>query len=130
MAPFGGKVSARHVDVGALVTAGSGAAGTPLFGIVQSDPLRVYVYAPQENASAIHEGLFAKIILQELPGQQFEGTVMRTAGALDPQSRTMPAEGNVRNHENQLYARMFGQGKGNLPNENAAIARAANAFLF
>ena len=109
VAPFGGKVSARHVDVGALVTAGSGAAGTPLFGIVQSDPLRVYVYAPQENASSIHEGLFAKIILQELPGQQFDGTVMRTAGALDPQSRTMQVEVNVPNHENKLYAGMFGQ---------------------
>ncbi len=130
MAPFGGKVSARHVDVGALVTAGSGAAGTALFGIVQSDPLRVYVYAPQENASSIHEGLFAKIILQELPGQQFEGTVMRTAGALDPQSRTMQVEVNVPNHENKLYAGMFGQVKFNLPNENAAIVVPANAFLF
>src|SRR5881392_4111855 len=53
IAPFGGKISARFVDVGSLVTAGSGTSGTPLFGIVQSDPLGVYVYAPQENALSI-----------------------------------------------------------------------------
>src|SRR5438874_1524764 len=82
VAPFAGKISARLVDVGALVTAGSGNTGTPLFGLVQSDPLRVYVYAPQENAPSIQQGLLAKIILQEFPGQEFDGTIMRTAGAL------------------------------------------------
>src|SRR5438093_5459109 len=77
IAPFGGKISARFVDVGSLVTAGSGTSGTPLFGIVQSDPLRVYVFAPQENAPSIHERLSAKIVLQEFPGQELDGTVTR-----------------------------------------------------
>jgi len=106
IAPFTGKISARFVDVGSLVTAGSGTSGTPLFGIVQSDPLRVYVYAPQENAPSIHEGLKAKILVQEFPGQNFDGSVTRTAGALDPQSRTMQVEVQVPNHENKLYAGM------------------------
>jgi RND family efflux transporter MFP subunit len=130
VAPFGGKISARFIDVGTLVTAGSGTTGTPLFGIVQSDTLRVYVYAPQENAPSIHEGLSAKIILQEFPGQQFDGTVTRTAGALDPQSRTMQVEVQVPNHENKLYAGMYGAVKFLLADENGPIVVPANAFLF
>src|SRR5437016_5722587 len=129
-APFGGKISARHVDVGTLVTAGSGSSGTPLFGIVQSDPLRVYVYAPQENAPSMHDGLSAKIVIQEFPGQQFDGTVTRTAGALDPRSRTMQVEVQVPNHEGKLYAGMYGEVKFTLHNENAPIVVPANVFLF
>ena len=68
LAPFAGKIAARNIDVGTLVTAGTGNSGTPLFSLVQSDVLRVYVFAPQENAPSIHEGLAAKIVLQEYPG--------------------------------------------------------------
>src|SRR5438067_3228176 len=130
LAPFAGKIAARNIDVGTLVTAGSGNSGTPLFSLVQSDLLRVYVYAPQENAPSIHEGLAAKIVLQEFPGQEFDGSVTRTAGALDPQSRTMQVEVQVPNHEGKLYAGMYGQVKFLLADENAPIVVPANAFLF
>ena len=130
LAPFAGKIAARNIDVGTLVTAGTGNSGTPLFSLVQSDLLRVYVYAPQENAPSIHEGLAAKIVLQEFPGQEFDGSVTRTAGALDPQSRTMQVEVQVPNHEGKLYAGMYGQVKFLLADENAPIVVPANAFLF
>jgi RND family efflux transporter MFP subunit len=130
LAPFAGKIAARNIDVGTLVTAGTGNSGTPLFSIVQSDVLRVYVFAPQENAPSIHEGLSAKIILQEYPGQEFDGTITRTAGALDPQSRTMQVEVQVPNHDGKLYAGMYGQVKFVLVDENAPIVVPANAFVF
>jgi RND family efflux transporter MFP subunit len=131
VAPFRGKISARFVDYGTLVTAGStSATGTALFSIVQSDPLRVYVYGPQENAPSIHEGLPAKILLDEFPGQEFDGKVTRTAGALDPQSRTMQVEVQVPNHDGKLYAGMYGQVKFLLVDQNAPIVVPANAFVF
>jgi len=74
--------------------------------------------------------LSAKIVLQEFPGQQFDGTVTRTAGALNPQSRTMQVEVQVPNHEGKLYAGMYGQVKFLLADENAPIVVPANAFLF
>jgi RND family efflux transporter MFP subunit len=49
LAPFTGKIAARNIDVGTLVTAGTGNSGTPLFSLVQSDPLRVYVFVPQNE---------------------------------------------------------------------------------
>jgi RND family efflux transporter MFP subunit len=130
LAPFAGKISARNIDVGTLVTAGTGNSGTPLFNLVQSDVLRVYVFTPQENAPSIHEGLAAKILLEEYPGQEFDGKVTRTAGALDPQSRTMQVEVQVPNHDGKLYAGMYGQVKFLLVDQNAPIVVPANAFLF
>ena len=130
LAPFAGKIAARNIDVGTLVTAGTGNSGTPLFSLVQSDVLRVYVFAPQENAPSIHEGLAAKIVLQEDPGQEFDGKVTRTAGALDPQSRTMQVEVQVPNQQGKLYAGMYGQVKFLLPDDNAPIVVPADAFVF
>ena len=130
VAPFAGKISARNIDVGTLVTAGTGNSGTPLFSMVQSDVLRVYVFVPQTNAASMREGLKAKIIVQERPGQDFEGTVTRTAGALDPTSRTMQVEVQVPNHDGTLYAGMYGQVKFLLPDDNAPIVVPADAFVF
>jgi RND family efflux transporter MFP subunit len=130
LAPFAGKIAARNIDVGTLVTAGTGNSGTPLFSLVQSDVLRVYVFAPQENAPSIREGLAAKIVLQEYPGQEFDGKVTRTAGALDPQSRTMQVEVQVPNQQGKLYAGMYGQVKFLLPDDNAPIVVPADAFVF
>jgi RND family efflux transporter MFP subunit len=130
LAPFAGKIAARNIDVGTLVAAGTGNSGTPLFSLVQSDVLRVYVFAPQENAPSIHEGLAAKIVLQEYPGQEFDGKVTRTAGALDPQSRTMQVEVQVPNQQGKLYAGMYGQVKFLLPDDNAPIVVPADAFVF
>ena len=75
-APFAGKITARKVDIGALVSP-----TTQLFGIAQSDPLRVYVYVPQTDAASMKKGLTAKILVEERPGQDFEGTVMRVKSA-------------------------------------------------
>src|SRR5260370_20418360 len=89
VAPFTGKITARNIDIGTLVTAGTGNSGTPLFSMVQSDPLRVNVFLPQGNAASIRTGLKAKILVQERPGQGFEATVPRTASPLAPTSRTV-----------------------------------------
>jgi len=130
LAPFTGKIAARNIDIGTLVSAGTGNSGTPLFSIVQSDVLRVYVFAPQENAPSIREGLAAKIILQEYPSQEFDGKVTRVAGALDPQSRTMQVEVQVPNSDGKLYAGMYGQVKFLLTDGNAPIVVPANTFVF
>src|SRR5712691_4808403 len=42
-APFDGIITARAVDRGALVTAGSGSASAPLFRIARAERLRIYV---------------------------------------------------------------------------------------
>lgn len=68
--------------------------------------------------------------MKEFPGQEFEGKVTRTTGALDPTSRAMQVEVQVPNHDGKLYAGTYGQVKFLLEDENAPIVVPANVFLF
>ncbi len=90
-APFAGAITVRNVDAGALVTEGS----TLLFRIAQTDRLRIYVNVPQSFAESIRAGQPATITVPDLPGRKFRGSVARTAGSLDPASRTLLTEVQV-----------------------------------
>ncbi len=111
-APFSGVLTKRNVDPGALINAGStggGAAGKELFDIARVDPLRVYVSVPQSYAPAINVGMAATVTLQEFPGQKFTGSVVRTAEAIDPTTRTLLTEVDVPNKNEQLLPGSFGE---------------------
>ena len=129
-APFNGTITTRAVDIGALVSAGSGTTGTPLFGIAQNDPLRVYTNVPQSNVPSIRDGLAAKLIVREYPGKEFGGAVTRVAGALDAQSRTLLVEVDIPNPDDTLYSGMYGQAKFTLTDPDAPIILSSNAFVF
>jgi len=103
-APFEGIIIARHVDPGALVSAGSTQGTTELFRLAQVDTLRILVYVPQAYAPDIHVGQTADVTVRELPDRVFPGTVTRTAGAIDPSSRTLLTEVQVPNRDGALLA--------------------------
>ena len=90
-APFAGVVTKRNVDVGDLIDAGGGA-GRALFILSQTDPLRVYVNVPQSYAHLVKPGQQVSVTQQELRAQTFKGEIVRTAGAIDAQTRTMQVE--------------------------------------
>jgi len=102
-APFDGVITQRNVDVGALVNAGS----TLLFRIAQISTLRIYLNVPQSDASDVRAGQAARLTVPNLPGRQFAGAVARTAGALDPASRTLLVEVHVPNPEGALLPGMY-----------------------
>ena len=91
-APFAGVITRRNVDVGDLIDAGSGGGGRALFVLTQTDPLRVYVNVPQTYSQMIKTGQSVVVTQAELRGQNFKGTVARTAGAIDAATRTMQVE--------------------------------------
>ena len=100
-APFAGVITKRNVDVGDLIDAGGGA-GRALFVLAQTDPLRVYVNVPQSYAHLVKAGQEVKVTQQELRGQNFKGEIMRTAGAIDMQTRTMQIEVTLGNKDGLL----------------------------
>jgi multidrug efflux system membrane fusion protein len=108
-APFSGVLTKRTVDPGALINAGAGAAGRELFDIARVDPLRVYTSVPQAYAPYIKVGAKTAVILQEFPGQKFYGTVVRTAEAIDPGTRTLLTEVDVPNKDGRLLPGSFGE---------------------
>ncbi len=98
-APFSGVITARNVDVGQLINAGS---GTQLFRISAINVLRVYVNVPQIYSQAAVPGTTAQLTFSEFPGQTFTGKLVRTARAIDPSSRTLLVEIDVDNRDGKL----------------------------
>lgn len=124
-APFAGVVTLRNVDVGALVSAGS----TLLFRIARMDTLRTYVNVPQSNASFIRSGQTASLRVSNLPGRVFTGAVARTAGSLDPNSRTMLVEVHVPNRDGALLPGMYAQVSLSSPRSNPPLLIPSDALI-
>jgi len=106
-APFDGIITARAVDRGALITAGSGSASAPLFRIARAERLRIYVRVPQTWVRALTPGGQARVLVPEFPARTFLGHVVSTAGALDQASRTLLTEIQIPNDDGSLLPGMF-----------------------
>ncbi|MBY0527892.1 MAG: efflux RND transporter periplasmic adaptor subunit [Gemmataceae bacterium] len=107
-APFDGIVTRRNVDKGHLVQpAQGGAKAEPLFVVMQTDPVRVFVDVPELDAVWVADGTPARIRVQALPGREFEGKVTRSAWALDPRARTLRTEIDVDNPRAELRPGMY-----------------------
>lgn len=108
-APFAGIITDRRIDIGDLVTAGSTASTTSLFAIEQADKIRVFVDVPQAASAQIKVGMAAPVTTSEFIGRVFTGTVARTAGAIDPASRTLRVEVDIANPDLALLSGMYVQ---------------------
>jgi RND family efflux transporter MFP subunit len=113
VAPFAGTITARDIDRGALVTADGSA--TPLFNIVATDPVRVFVDVPQNVAPSIHQGADVTITAREYPNRPFTGKVVRDAGAYDPDLHTLSTEVDVPNPDGALKPGMYVRAALSLP---------------
>jgi RND family efflux transporter MFP subunit len=98
-APFDGVVTARNVDTGQLISQGG---GVELFHLQALGTLRVYTNVPQIYSAAIKRGTKIPLTFPEYPGKTFTGTLVRTAEAIDPASRTLLVEVDVDNHDGKL----------------------------
>jgi membrane fusion protein (multidrug efflux system) len=124
-APFAGTVTTRSVDRGALVGAGG---TTPMYTIVATDPVRVFVDAPQTVAASIKPGTEAAVTVREFPGRVFTGKVTRSAGALDPDLHTMTTEIQVPNADSALLPGMYVQTSLSLPVPHRVLEIPATAL--
>lgn len=122
IAPFAGMVTARNVDVGALISATGSSLGPSLtneagpsdvprggeiFRVAQIDRLRVLVPLPQTEASGIQVGENASVTVDQLPNQIFRGRISRTSESLDAASRTLLTEVEVANPKGILLPGMY-----------------------
>ncbi|AGY59362.1 efflux RND transporter periplasmic adaptor subunit [Gloeobacter kilaueensis] len=105
--PYAGIITARNVDNGALVSS-SGNTRTNLFTVAKTDRVRIFINVPQPFAPGVKVGQSAHVLVQEYPAP-FTGRITRTAGALDPASRTMLTEVQVDNRDGRLLPGMYAQ---------------------
>jgi RND family efflux transporter MFP subunit len=130
VAPFDGVVTRRNIDVGDLVNAGNGGIGQALFAVAQVDPLRLYVYVPQVYAHQIKIGDAVTVTLAERVGEEYRGTVARTARAIDTATRTMQVEIRVPNPSNTLITGSYVQVTLPINAQSLALVVPTNVLLF
>ncbi|HEY8038507.1 MAG TPA: efflux RND transporter periplasmic adaptor subunit [Polyangiaceae bacterium] len=105
--PMDGVVAARKLDPGAMVGLLSGAT---ILTIARVDVMRVFITVIERDSPKVHLGQEAHVELDAMPGQSFVGKVMRMAPEIDPSTRTLDAEVQLRNEEGKLHVGMFGHG--------------------
>jgi multidrug efflux pump subunit AcrA (membrane-fusion protein) len=125
--PIAGTVTARNVEVGNLVSATGtaqgvnpvpaagptggpptgGAQGGELFYVVNLNRLEVFVTVPEQDAQFVQDGQPVQLTFSEMPGQTFQGKVVRTSDSLSQQTRTLLAEIHASDPEQRLRPGMF-----------------------
>jgi RND family efflux transporter MFP subunit len=129
-APFDGVITARNIDIGALIDAGANAPGKELFDIAATGRLRVYVNVPQTYSRDVIAGGAAELTLDELPGRRFSGKIVRNSEAIDPASRTLLTEVDVDNPSGVLLPGAFVSVHLKLRSKAATVVVPVNALLF
>jgi RND family efflux transporter MFP subunit len=107
-APFDGTITERKIDVGNLVTAGSGSTTTSLYRMAQTDPLRIFVDVPQSaSGELMNPGVPAEIRATGAVGGVFAGKIARSAESINSQARTMRVEVDMPNARHSLVPGMY-----------------------
>ena len=126
-APFSGMITVRNIDSGDLIVA---AGSRELFHLAQIKKLRVIVQVPQEMARSVAIGQSAEMTLPGLPGRKFTAKVIRTAGAITADSRTLPVELEADNPKGEILAGSYAQVRFTDVKIKASLTLPANTVLF
>jgi multidrug efflux pump subunit AcrA (membrane-fusion protein) len=157
--PIDGTVTARNVDVGSFVTSSGagaglllnttsvqsnsggpptgGAQGGELFQITNTHNLQTFISVPEEDAVNVQTGHEATLTFSELPGQQFDGKIIRSSDSLNQQTRTLLLEVQIQDPNGRLRPGMFAsvrlhfnvQNPGILISGDSIIPRAQGQFV-
>src|ERR1035441_894044 len=126
-APFDGVVTARNIDTGQLIDQG---AGKELFHLQAIQTLRVYANLPQISYQMVKRGSKIDLTFSEHPGKTYQGTMTRTADAIDPVSRTLLVEIDVDNRAGELLPGSLAQVHFKTPSTGPTFIVTASALIF
>jgi len=129
-APFDGVITARNTDIGYLINAGANPQVRELFHIAAVHRLRVFVAIPEVYSRAARTGGSATLTLDEFPGRQFHGTIVRNANAIDLASRTLLVEVDVDNPSGELLPGAYVFVHFKLDKQVPSVVVPANTLLF
>lgn len=129
VAPFSGTITARNVDIGSLIQAGSASSSGWLFKIAQTETIRVHAAVPQSSMRLVKPGMTVDLVVPELGEKAFPAKVMRNAGAFDAATRTMIVEMHVSNRGGPLLPGMYAQARLSLVNPEPNLQVPINALM-
>lgn len=133
-APFDGIITARHVDVGALVNAHT----SKVVEIVDASTLRLQIPVTEMESSLVAVGKPVKAQIDASGPAPVEASISRIAYALDPATRTMLAEADLKNTDLKLRPGMYAMAKIAVEQHDKAtlipvaglVMEKTNAFVF
>lgn len=128
-APFDGVVTARRIDVGALVSA-TNSANPALFDIASTKRMRAYVRVPQSNTASMHKGLKVVLKLPQYPDREFSGELETTSEAISEKARALLVEALFMNPDGLLTPGAYAQADFTLPLNPHMLVIPASAMIF
>jgi RND family efflux transporter MFP subunit len=129
-APFDGIITARDIDIGNLVTAGSTTATTPLYVMTQNNPMRVFIDVPQSAATELMQGAVpVSVESRDGAARAYPGKVARTSQAINARARTLRVEVDLDNADASLLPGLYVNVAFSLPPKGLVQVPAA-ALLF
>lgn len=102
VAPLGGYVLGRSVEVGSLV-----APGTPAFSIGNLQSVKVVFGVPDVTVATLRLGASQRVTVEAVPGRIFEGRFTRVSPTADASSRMFQAEVTIPNGDGRLKPGMI-----------------------
>ena len=127
--PFDGTVTARHIDVGGLVSA-TDSNQPALYDIASTKRMRVYMRVPQVYTASIKDGMSVTLKLPQYPGRTFKGTVDTTSNAISDLARALLVEAIFPNEEGLLSPGSYAQARFELPLDPHKLVVPASAMIF
>jgi RND family efflux transporter MFP subunit len=110
VAPFGGVITMRYVDVGAFVpaaTASTNPTAAAIVTVMDYSTIRARVAVPEIEAARVQAGQPVIVSTEALPGRIFKGAVSRHSGALDEATRSLFVEIDLPNADLTLRPGMY-----------------------
>jgi membrane fusion protein, multidrug efflux system len=132
VAPFSGRITARYADPGAFIpaaTAGSTPQSAAIGTLMDYSRVRVQAFVPELETPFITNGVPAKVMVEELPGRTFPGSVTRFAHALDPATKTMLTEIEMPNPNGDVRPGAYASVQFELERKHNALIVAVSALL-
>ena len=120
-------VTARNIDTGQLIESG---AAKELFHLQAINTLRVYANLPQVESGGVKRGDKIDLTFPEHAGKTYQGTLARTADAIDPVSRTLLVEIDVDNRKGELLPGSLAQVHFKTPVAGPTFIVPAAALIF
>jgi len=128
-APFAGTVTKRRVDVGDYAVGGA-SQNQPLFHLMDTSKVRLETALPEKDGVLAKPGQPVRVMLESNQGKPLETVVSRTAGALDPATRTMAVQADLTNAAESFLPGMYAKvSVGVERHENALLLPRAAVFF-
>ena len=103
-ATISGVITRRHIKVGHTLNQNA-----PAFEMKRLDNIEAELNVPEREIRRIRPGQFARVIVDALPDDGFEGEVTRVAPEVDPTSGTFRVTVTLENTDGRLKPGMFGR---------------------